>query len=353
MKQTPILFENIFDSLNTLIEIQKEETIFILVDENTHKHCLSLLLSEIKTSRVVEIIEIPAGEENKSLEITQQVWATMSELGGNRNGLLINLGGGMVTDLGGFIASTFKRGIKYINIPTSLLAIVDASVGGKTGIDLNGVKNLIGTFSMPELTLIYPSFLKTLPQRELKSGLAEMFKHGLIQSYSHWDNLIHLNNYNSESILDLIQESIHIKLKIIETDPYETGLRKSLNFGHTIGHAIESEYLTSENPFLHGEAVVIGMLVESILSYENELITKVELDTIFSNLVKVFGQFEIPSDKIPNLLNWMKFDKKNEHSKINFSLLNGIGNCQYNIFLSETQISEGILLYNQKLDSLT
>ncbi len=349
MQQTPVYFREIFASLNEVLNQKDYHPVFILVDENTHEDCLPILLPEIEKDFTFEIIEIPSGEENKVIEIAANVWETMAQLEGSRKSLMINLGGGMLTDIGGFIASTFKRGIDFINIPTTLLSMVDASVGGKTGIDLSGIKNAVGTFAMPVATFIYPEFLETLPEREFRSGLAEMLKHGLIYDKNHWESLNSISNFNSSSIKDLIEESVKIKQKVVEKDPFESGFRKILNFGHTIGHAIESEFLETDNPFLHGEAIAIGMLVESVLSFENELISLEELDEIFISIVRIFGKTPIPEEIIPNLLNWMKQDKKNTKGQISFSLLNGIGNCKQDIFLTDSQILEGILLYNKKL----
>lgn len=351
MKQTPVIFDSIFAVTNSFLEKKKYSGIIILADSHTHEFCLPLFLPEIETHTAVEIIEIPAGEENKTLEIAIQVWETLTETNASRKSLMINLGGGMITDIGGFIASTFKRGIDFINVPTSLLSMVDASVGGKTGIDLNGYKNMVGTFAMPEMTLIHPEFLKTLPEREFLSGLAEMFKHGLIYDKSHWKNLVGIKNYEPGTVSGLIKDSVNIKKQVIENDPFETGLRKVLNFGHTVGHALESQLLNSASPLLHGEAVAAGMMVESILSYENELISKDELDEIFINLTRVFGKTPIEEESIPDLLLWMKNDKKNQNAQIGFSLLNGIGKCKFDIFLSESQIVEAIIKYNRKIES--
>lgn len=349
MKQTPIYFENIFDHLNDFIAQKGYSTIFVLVDSNTHEHCLPGLLGEMETETPIEIVEIPPGEENKDIEIVVNIWETMTELGGTRKSLLINLGGGVITDMGGFVASTFKRGIDFINIPTTLLAMVDASVGGKTGIDLAGLKNQIGTFAMPEMTLIEPGFLQTLPANHLLSGLAEMFKHGLVYQKEHWEQLYQIQNFTTFNIRHLIEESVKIKSKVVEADPKETGLRKILNFGHTIGHALESYFLQTENPYLHGEAIAIGMLVESILSFENELISQQELEEIFYRIHEYFPKEAIDESIIPELVDFMKHDKKNRNGKISFSLINGIGSCKYDVFLNENQISEGILLYNKKL----
>jgi len=349
MKQTPVIFESIFSVINSFLEEKSYSDIVILVDSNTHEFCLPLFLPEIVTNAAIEIIEIPSGEENKTIEIAIQVWETLAEINASRKSLMINLGGGMVTDIGGLIASTYKRGIDFVNVPTSLLSMVDASVGGKTGMDLNGIKNIIGTFAMPQLTLIHPEFLETLPEREFRSGLAEMLKHGLIYDKNHWEKLISIEDFNVESIKDLIQDSVRIKKEVVENDPFESGLRKVLNFGHTIGHALESHLLESGNPLLHGEAIAVGMMVESILSYENELISREELDEISSNLIRVFGKIPIEEESIPDLLVWMKNDKKNQNNHISFSLPDGIGKSKFDIFLNENQISEGISLYNKKL----
>lgn len=352
MNRSPIIFENIFVQLNSFITEKDYSKIFFFVDSNTHEFCLPLVLSELETLNSYEVIEIPPGEEFKVIEVVIQIWESLGELGATRKSLLINLGGGVITDMGGFIASTFKRGIDFINIPTTLLSMVDASIGGKTGIDLNGVKNQIGTFSFPEMTIIYPGFLHTLSDREFRSGLSEMLKHGLIYDAGHWKNLIMIENYDLDSISNLIKDSVNIKKKVTEKDPFEQDLRKILNFGHTIGHAVESNHLGSDHPYLHGEAISIGMLVESILSFENELINQDELDEIFNSITKIFGKNVIDEDMISSLLNWMKHDKKNKNNQINFSLLNGIGKSKFDIQLSEQQIIESILKYNRKLATL-
>ena len=352
MELSPVVFENVFQQLNSFLLENNYSKIFILVDSNTHEHCLPLFLEEVETVNEIEIIEVPPGEENKVIEIVAQVWESLTELEADRKSLLINLGGGVITDMGGFIASTFKRGINFINVPTTLLSQVDASVGGKTGIDFAGLKNQIGTFSQPKLTLIFSGFLLTLPPRELTSGLAEMMKHGLIYKKFHWDNIHQIEDFTGEILHKLTQESVQIKIEIVEKDPYESGLRKILNFGHTVGHAVESYYLETEFPYLHGEAVVIGILVESILSFENEMISLAELDEIFINIHQLFAKEPINEEIIFDLLELMRHDKKNKNNQISFSLLDGIGNCKYDILLNENQISEGILLYNKKLASL-
>lgn len=351
MKTAIIVFDEVFSQLNSFFEERAYSKIFFFTDSNTHDLCFPIVLSELKTVWNQEEMEIPPGEDSKVIELVVEIWKTLSELDADRNSLMVNLGGGVITDMGGFIASTFKRKIDFINIPTSLLAMVDAAIGGKTGIDLNGVKNLVGTFAEPQMTFIYPEFLQTLPKRDLISGLAEMLKHGLIQDKTHWNHLIQIENPDASNLQPFIRDSINIKKNIVENDPFENGRRKILNFGHTIGHAVESEFMKTENHLLHGEAIAIGMLVESILSFENELISKEELDEIFTNLLRIFGKTPIDESIIPNLLVWMKHDKKNLTENISFSLLDSIGNCKEAIFQNEHQITEAIKIYNRKLQN--
>lgn len=352
MNIPPILIKNPFDELNDYIRNSMHDRVFILVDTNTHKYCLPTFLSFIEADLEVNIIEIPHGESNKNIEVVFQVWKKLAEFEATRKSLLMNLGGGMVTDLGGFVASTYMRGIKFINVPTTLLSQVDASVGGKTGINLKQIKNAIGAFSEPQTTLIYPKFLETLPDREFNSGLAEMLKHGLINDKNHWNKLIQVQNYRVEVNNGLISASIKIKSRVVSADLYESGLRKILNFGHTVGHAIESYSMSKEEPLLHGEAVAVGMMVESVLSYENELISLTELQNILTHLTRIFGKFVIEKSMTPELIQLMKHDKKRDNNLYNFSLLSGIGNCKQNIYVTELQIERAFELYNKKLSLL-
>ncbi|NNJ88668.1 MAG: 3-dehydroquinate synthase, partial [Eudoraea sp.] len=248
-----------YEALNKILKEKNYSKIFILVDENTHRDCLPLFLPFIETTAELEIIEMEAGETNKTIDTCIQIWHTLSDLDGDRKSLLINLGGGVVTDLGGFVASTFKRGMDFINVPTSLLAMVDASIGGKTGVDLGMLKNQIGVINQPEMVIVIVNFLKTLDRRQMSSGLAEMLKHGLITNVSYWSEL---KVVTANQALDpLIYKSIQIKNEIVAKDPSEQNLRKVLNFGHTLGHAIESYFLQKDEntALLHGEAIAIGM----------------------------------------------------------------------------------------------
>ena len=253
--------------------------VFILVDSNTQKHCLAKFKSKCDFE-IDLVIEIKPGEEYKTIQTCTTVWDSLSTMGGDRKSLLINLGGGVVTDLGGFVASTFKRGIDFINVPTTLLAMVDASIGGKTGVDFEALKNQIGVINQPEMILVFAEFLDTLDQRQVKSGFAEMLKHGLIFDQDYWNGLIPLNEL--DQVGEHIKKSTEIKSSVVEQDPYEAGLRKKLNFGHTLGHAIESYFLveTNRQTLLHGEAIAVGMVLEAYLSHELTGLSKLELDEI-------------------------------------------------------------------------
>lgn len=325
MKQSPIYY-NSFKQLNDFLKINSSFKVFFLVDENTHEHCLSKLLVDLEVEIDMEILEIPAGESSKSIEITYQLWQSLSDLGADRNSVLINCGGGVVTDLGGFLASTFKRGIRFINIPTSLLSMVDASVGGKTGIDLNEIKNQIGTFAQAEMVLISPQFLSTLPKEELLSGFAEMLKHGLIRDKKLWEELIELDELNHDNLNKFIEKAVEIKHEIVEKDPKEKGLRKILNAGHTLGHALETYYLQKNKILLHGFAVAYGLVIEAYISFKKDLLSIDELNEINKEIAKFYPKIELPN--IDDLWKIMIHDKKNIDGQVHCSLLNKIGEAE-------------------------
>jgi 3-dehydroquinate synthase len=299
--------------------------IAILVDENTHDHCLEFLITAFEALAEAEVIMLPAGEENKVLEVCFQVWETLTEAGFERHDLLINLGGGMVTDLGGFVASVYKRGLAFINIPTSLLGMVDAAVGGKTGIDFAGFKNQIGTFATPLATYIDTGFLHTLPATEWANGFAELLKHALISDQALWEELSKIQNIPQELRSETIQQGVQIKVHIVGQDPTETGLRKILNFGHTIGHALESYYLQTETPLAHGHAVAIGLLLESKLSVGLSSLSKEEFLSI-ETLIRNTYALQIPNDA-QAIWALMQQDKKNEMGEVRICLLTRIGSC--------------------------
>jgi len=338
---------NCYEKLNEYIESSNFSKIFLLVDTNTHNFCLSHFMSQIVTQQNIEIIEIEAGEINKNIDTCVGVWNALSDLDADRKSLLINLGGGVVTDLGGFVASTFKRGIKYINVPTTLLSMVDASVGGKTGVDLGTLKNQIGVIKFSNMVLIDTQFLNSLPQNEMRSGLAEMFKHGLIKSETYWSEMCNLSQIQADSLGELIYESVEIKKEIVTQDPKEEGLRKTLNYGHTLGHAIESYFLSTKNKttLLHGEAIAIGMVLATYISNILEGFPKDKLDSIKKTMINMYGKVEFEESDYQSIIDLLKFDKKNAHGNINFVLLKDIGETKTDCIVDNEIIFDAFSYY--------
>lgn len=316
-----------YQKFNQFLEKNRFTKIFVLVDSNTHSHCLAPFMQNLETDTPVEILEIEAGEENKTLETCSGLWGALSELGGDRKSLLINLGGGVVTDLGGFVAAAFKRGISCVHFPTTLLAMVDAALGGKNGVNLGSLKNQVGVIKNPEMVVADTSFLGTLEAAEMRSGLAEMLKHGLIADKGYWNRLNTLKNLDLDDLKGLIKESVVIKERVVQQDPFEKGLRKSLNFGHTLGHAIESLFLEQKDKkkLLHGEAVAAGMVLAAYLSSEIEKFPKQDRDEIKQNIISLYGRIDFTEEDKEKIIDLLKFDKKNEGGKINFVLLRKIG----------------------------
>ena len=314
-----------YEKINLVISKNNYSSIFILVDEHTNKYCLPKFLPNLATEIPIEIIEIEAGEEIKNITTCVEIWSILSELGADRKSLIINLGGGVITDIGGFIASTFKRGIDFINVPTTLLGMVDASIGGKNGVDLGNLKNQIGVINVPKMLLISTDFLETLSQREMRSGLAEMLKHGLIYDKNYWEQFLDLTKVDFADFDALIYRSIEIKNEIVKQDPTENGIRKALNFGHTLGHAIESHFLESERPLLHGEAIAIGMILETYLSKEKGLLSNEEFHQIKYIISNIYEPHNFSDEDIISIQNLLIHDKKNEYGKVQFALINGIG----------------------------
>lgn len=313
-----------------------------MVDDNTNEHCLPLIQNVLGN---LPTILIPPGEEAKSLETCQRIWSALFALGADRHALLLNLGGGVIGDMGGFAASCYMRGIDFIQIPTTLLSQVDASVGGKLGIDYDGLKNSIGLFRNPNAVIIETSFLKTLSASELRSGYAEVVKHALIADAELWSDL---NRSNDPGQLDwsrLVPHSICIKHDIVTRDPFEKSDRKLLNFGHTIGHAVESVLLSSRNAIRHGEAVALGMICETHLSVARGLASELALSEISQYLLQVYGKVDLDSIDNTMLLARMKHDKKNTGSQINFTLLEAIGQGSINHQPSENQIAQSLNYY--------
>jgi 3-dehydroquinate synthase len=306
--------------------------IFIIVDDNTSQYCLPHLLNNLATEIEIEIIELESGEVHKNIATCTEVWAALSELGADRKSIIINLGGGVISDLGGFVACTFKRGIDFINIPTTLLSMVDASIGGKNGIDLGNLKNQIGIIREPKAVIVDTEFLSTLSQREMRSGLAEMLKHGLIFDKNYWDKFKNLNNLNTDDLNELIHQSIQIKNTIVCEDLSENGIRKALNFGHTLGHAIESYFLENENKpnLLHGEAIAVGMILESYISKEKNFLTHEEYQEIKYIINDIYERIEFDKNDMNQIIDLLIYDKKNEFGVVQFALLERIGKIKIN-----------------------
>lgn len=328
-----------------LIKARNYPQIVVIVDENTQQYCLPLL-RQVLTEGFATIV-IPAGEKFKNLEICRTIWSRMMDLQLSRGSLCINLGGGVIGDMGGFCASTFKRGMDFIQIPTTLLAQVDASIGGKLGIDFQQVKNSIGVFRNPEMVFVNPDFLSTLPQREIRSGFAEIIKHSLIMDAEEWSRLRQIADLSEVPWADFIIPSLKIKQSVVDQDPFEKGLRKALNFGHTVGHAIESYALETEQPLLHGEAIAIGMICEAFLSHSAGSLTEKELMEILEFIKGLYDYWPIPIEAADDLIDLMKNDKKNRGAEINCSFLDKIGQVRVDQTADEEELVQSFHFYNE------
>ena len=319
-----------FDEIQKILteEVEQHSATFILCDSNTNEYCVRFLLETIPALHEVPIIEIPAGEESKSLEIVGQLYEELLQNNADRQALLLNVGGGVVSDIGGFVASTYKRGIDFINIPTSVMAQVDAAMGGKCGVDLLDVKNAVGLFSWPKSVLVFTGFLNTLPQNELKSGFAEMLKHALIHDEKYWEALMHVNSDEASHIAIFVKRSNEIKSEITQADPNERSVRKKLNYGHTIGHAIESFFLATEFPVTHGNAIGWGMVLENKIAIKLGILNVEVASNIESKILEIFGPLpKFNSQQIEDILHFMQNDKKNSNGTFHFSLIPKIGDC--------------------------
>jgi len=306
-------------------------SVFVISDENTNQQCLPLIKKSLPGFRN---IVIGAGELNKNFHTCNVVWEQLLQAGADRKALVINLGGGMVSDLGGFAAATYKRGVRFVNIPTSLLGMVDASSGGKTGIDLNLYKNMVGLFAFPAIVMIDPVFLKTLPEKEWRNGVAEMLKHGIIADKKLWQSLSDEINNSSNATLDessknkfisLLLASVKVKADIVTKDPFELNERMYLNFGHTMGHALESYSLKNDDvPLTHGEAIAIGMICETLLSVKLCALPVEVMDEITATITTFFKQYRIPKNAYQEIIQLMKADKKSENNLMTFTLLKNL-----------------------------
>ena len=323
---------------STLIEylnIKKYSQIGVLTDANTYSACYPLIKDALPTHT---LIQVQPGEEVKNLDTCIIIWQKLTDLNFDRHSLLLVLGGGVLGDMGGFCAATYKRGIDFVLMPTTLLAQVDASIGGKLGIDFNHYKNHIGVFQSPVTTLISSAFLNTLPERELRSGFAEVIKHCLISDAPMWE-AIRNQKLDAQDWNTLITHSVKFKTQVVTEDPREKGVRKILNFGHTIGHAVESYFLHSGNRIFHGEAIAIGMIAEAHIAYQKQLLNKEDLKSITTYLIGIFGrQINMPSDDV--VLKNMYQDKKNKGNTILMALTKGIGDALWDVEASEEEIKK-------------
>lgn len=343
MNQKVIVSGNLERDLVNAIAECEHDKIFILTDQTTHDICLPKLQNFLCLKGAQSIV-IKAGDTNKTLDSLAEVWTALSQGGATRHSLMINLGGGMVTDLGGFAASTFKRSIDFINIPTTLLAMVDASVGGKTGINFGGLKNEIGVFSDSKFVIINTQFLDTLDHDNICSGYAEMLKHGLISDNKHWAELVGFNLAQPDlaQLQRMVAESIKVKERIVTEDPHEHGIRKALNLGHTVGHALESFAMKYGRPVLHGYAVAYGMVCELYLSARKTGFPTDKMHQTVRFILDHYGRLPYTCDDYPELLELMRHDKKNTSGIINFTLLGGIGDIRINQTATKEEIEEAL-----------
>jgi len=334
--------------LNNYLDNNEISSVFVLVDENTHEYCYTQFIDKCSYKKNIKIIEIKAGEINKNITTCVDVWKRLTDLGADRKSILINLGGGMVTDLGGFVASTFKRGIKFINIPTTLLSMVDASVGSKTGVDLDNLKNLIGVFSNPEMVLIDTTYLATLSEREMCSGVAEIIKYGLTFDIKLLNEVKNDNWKIVSELKDIIYRSIQIKNNVVLQDPKEENLRKVLNYGHTVGHAIESYFLEHDSleNLTHGEAIAIGMVIEAYLSQQLHNFPIDELKSLKEYIHNTFGKTTITTEHYAEILELMKHDKKNMNGSVRYILLKDVSDFIINATAPTELVKEGLDYYN-------
>ena len=348
-KQEILLSEHLAETLGKALDKCAYDKLFVLTDEHTRELCLPLVDTCLPAGR--ELITIAPGDCHKNLETLAYVWNELSNRKGTRRSLMLNLGGGMVTDLGGFAAATFKRGITYINIPTTLLAMVDASAGGKTGINFNGLKNEIGAFSPARFVLLDTEFLRSLDDENIRSGYAEMLKHGLISDTEHWAELLNFDpaRPDYDALRSLVSRSVSIKERIVEQDPREKGIRKALNFGHTAGHAFESLALEQGQPRLHGYAVAWGIVCELYLSCLRTGFPKDKLRQTVQFIKETYGTFDFDCKQYDRLYEFMTHDKKNESDAVNFTLLADVGDIRINQTAGREEIFEMLDFYREAM----
>ena len=341
--------DSYLNDLNVILEEYEDQysRLYIIVDEHTHEHCLPQLLHAVEMLEGAQVIQVPVGEEAKSFDVAQHVWTTLTEDNADRKTLIVNLGGGVVTDLGGFVASAYKRGVRFIQIPTSLLAQVDASVGSKVGINFGGYKNQIGAFADPMMVIICPLFLDTLDSRQLISGFAEVLKHALIYDKEYW---LYLKDQEEMDWQTIIQKSVEIKTKVVLEDPKEKGVRKILNFGHTMAHAFEAYAAENGLDILHGEAVAFGMVAEAWLSHHYLDLSEHDLKEITESIVSIYDLEAFKAIFNPKCLAYCNQDKKNEDNRILLSLIPELGKCTPNVEVDMEGLEKSLIYLNAQID---
>jgi 3-dehydroquinate synthase len=348
-RQKVVISTNLEKALTDAISACPHDKLFVLVDETTEQVCLPVVAG-FDCMKQAQRIVIGATDSNKTLDSLSHVWQELQQKGATRHSLMVNLGGGMVTDLGGFAASTFKRGIAYINVPTTLLSMVDASVGGKTGINFGGLKNEIGVFNNARCVILDTTFLKTMDEENILSGYAEMLKHGLISNEQMWAELLNfsleMRDESLETLQRMVAESVAVKQRIVTEDPTEHGIRKALNLGHTAGHAFESLAL-ERKPILHGYAVAYGLVVELYLCCVKTGFPQDKMRQTVNFIKEHYGKMTITCDDYPKLIELMHHDKKNVGSDINFTLLGHIGDIRINQTATEEEIKEALDFYRE------
>lgn len=354
MEQKLIFTNLVGDALDRLVGSLGAPRVFVIVDVNTARYVLPVLVEQSQAAAAATVIRIKAGDKHKDIDTAAAVWKSLAEAGATRNSVIINVGGGVVTDLGGFAAATFKRGMKFINLPTTLLGAVDASVGGKNGINFNGCKNQIGTFAEPEASIISTAFFVTLPQQELLSGYAEMLKHALLDSPRMLSRLLDYSVvypiFDPEKLLTLLQDNINVKVRIVDTDFRENGLRKALNLGHTVGHAFEALALERQSPLPHGFAVAQGCVVALILSHLTLGFPTATLHAFAKYVRENYYAFNFTCDDYPRLLQFMAQDKKNTtDGVVNFTLLKDVGQPQVDVATAPDQIKNALDIYRDMM----
>ena len=347
MSQRVIISTHLESELVTALAECEHDKLFVLTDTTTQELCLPVI-KNFYSLKHIQVITIPASDSHKDIESLMMVWKGLQEGGASRHSCMINLGGGMVTDLGGFAASTFKRGINFINIPTTLLAMVDASVGGKTGINFGGLKNEVGVFNDSKYVILDTEFLKTLDDENICSGYAEMLKHGLISTEAMWEELVNfdLANPDLKQLQRMVGDSVKVKERIVELDPHEKGIRKALNLGHTFGHAFES-WALKRKPILHGYAVAFGLIPELYLSVAKTGFPTDKMRQTVTFIKENYGTLDITCDDYDELIELMHHDKKNQNGIINFTMLGGIGDIRINQTATTEEIKEALDFFRE------